>query len=113
MLFSTCLSVAPHMCHEHHVPFARRKRGQVLVVHIHRAEGGNVRQAVLHTFAAPRELAAALEAKGWSRWKDAMAWQHPDYRWDGSRLRRRLAELLDDWGAGPAGAVARRENCVR
>jgi len=95
------------------MPFVRRKRGQLLVVHNQRAPGGKVQQAVLHSFASPEELAAVLDEGGWSRWSEAMAWQHPECCWDWSRLRRRLAELLEGWGSRPTGEVARRENRVQ
>jgi len=95
------------------MPFVRRKRGQVLVVHNRRAAGGKARQEVLHSFATADELAAVLARDGWARWKEAMAWQHPDCTWDWERLKRRLAELRDSWDAGPPDAVARRENRVQ
>jgi tetratricopeptide (TPR) repeat protein len=95
------------------MPFVRRKRGQVLVVHNRRSPDGKVQQEVLHSFAAPEELTAVLAKDGWSRWKEAMAWQHPDHDWDWPRLKRRLAELRDSWGGRPTGAVARRENRVQ
>ena len=95
------------------MPFVRRKRGQVLVVHNRRSPDGKVQQEVLHSFAAPEELAAVLARDGWARWKQSMAWQHPDCKWDWPRLKRRLAEHRDSWGAGPIGTVARRENRVQ
>lgn len=94
------------------MPFARRKRGQVLIVHNHRSAGNKPRQVVLHTFASSEELAATLQKESWLRFQESMAWRHPDYSWDWPRLGRRLAELLDDWGSGPQGAVARREHRV-
>jgi tetratricopeptide (TPR) repeat protein len=95
------------------MPFVRRKRGQVLVVHNHREPDGKIRQDVLHRFGSPDELQAILSGTGWSEWRKTMTWRHPDYRWNWDRLRLRLEENLEQWGTGPGGAVMRREGRIR
>lgn len=100
------------MKYEHYMPFVRRKRGQVLIVHNRRPAGKKPQQMVLHSFTTSEELAAVLGREEWSCFKDSMERKHPDYRWDWPRLKRRLAEFLDEWGSGPKGAVARRGHRV-
>jgi tetratricopeptide (TPR) repeat protein len=90
------------------MPFVRRKRGQVLVVHNRRSEEGKVQQLVLHTFASPDELRSTLARGAWAQWRETMAWNHPEYRWDWKRLRGRLGEQLESWEPKPSGAVKRR-----
>lgn len=93
------------------MPFVRRKRGQVLVVHNVR-EDGKVKQQTLHQFLAPAELEAVLTEE-FETWKRAMAWRYPDYRFNWSRLKGRLEEALAEWEAEPTGANQRRDNKVR
>lgn len=90
------------------MPFVRRKRGQVLVVHNHR-DDGKIRQEILHRFAAPAELEAALGAD-FEQWQRLMTWRHPGLRWSWKRTREALDRALAEWSAEPASASQRRDD---
>lgn len=90
------------------MPFVRRKRGQVLLVHNHREEG-KVRQVALHAFTSPSELSATLEEGAWEAWRRTLAWRHPDLKWPWDRIRERLVDALEEWEASPAGQAVRQD----
>lgn len=90
------------------MPFVRRKRGQVLVVHNHR-DDGRIRQEILHRFSAPAELEAALGAD-FEQWQRLMSWRHPELRWNWNRTREALDRALAEWSAEPGSASQRRDD---
>lgn len=92
------------------MPFVRRKRGQVLLVHNERVAGSSrVRQREIHQFTAPSELAAVLAPGEWARWTRAIAWREQGLEFDWPAIRERLREELDGWSAAPSGATHRRD----
>lgn len=97
------------------MPFVRRKRGLVLVVHNNRLPGGRTAQVVLHGFSCAAELRALLGgASRWSAWQAELQWRHPDYEWRWQELRDRLRAELDAWeDAETSGALHRRVEVVR
>lgn len=89
------------------MPFVRRKRDRVLLVHSARSrEDGKVRQVTLATFGSPGELVEALDH--WERWHTAVAWRHPDLEWNWSRIRERLEAELAPWAADHAEVIDRK-----
>lgn len=94
------------------MPFIRRKRGQVLVVHNKRTPKGKVRQEVLHRFASPSELDQVLLPEGWTTLCETLSWQNPDLRWPWDKLRDQLITEHQRWLEVPAGAAVRRERKV-
>lgn len=92
------------------MPFVRKKRGQVLVVHSRRDPGGRVVQQVLHRFESALDLHAALE--DWRTWSEMLAWAHSEVRFDFAALRTRLGDELRQWWAAPDGASERRRGRV-
>lgn len=96
------------------MPFVRRKRGQVLVVHNRRLATGGSEQVVLQAFASPAELSRVLQGAAWTAWREDMGWRHPDYTWKWAQLRQRLVAQLRDWEAEetPSGGLRRRAEVV-
>lgn len=96
------------------MPFVRRKRGQVLVVHNRRVGGGS-EQVVLHAFASPAELRRVLQRVAWTTWQEDMAWRHAQYAWRWTELRGRLEAELAEWEREdqPGGALHRRAEVIR
>lgn len=97
------------------MPFVRRKRGQVLVVHNRRVAGGGSEQVVLHAFAAPEELRDVVKGDRWETWRAELEWQHPDHTWRWVDLRARLTAELAAWdrAEAPGGALRRRIEVLR
>jgi tetratricopeptide (TPR) repeat protein len=92
------------------MPFVRRKKNQLLVVHNTRTPEGKVKQQVLHTFPSPADLEETL-TRGWSAWCKDMKWRFPEPRWNWTWLQIQLREALEQWvSEEPSGALARRES---
>lgn len=92
------------------MPFVRRKRGQVLLVHNERVAGSSsVRQREIQRFTSPSELAGVLAPGEWARWTRAIAWREDGIDFEWPALRERLREELDAWSAEPSGAKHRRD----
>src|SRR5260370_328480 len=95
------------------VPFVRRKRGQVLLVHSERVAGSpSARQREIHRFTSPSELGDALAPGEWARWTRAIAWREEGIAFDWSAIRERLREELEGWNAAPSGAMHRRDRKI-
>jgi len=95
------------------VPFVRRKRGQVLLVHNERVAGSaRVRQREIHRFTSPSELGEVLAPGEWARWTRAIAWREEGIEFDWSAIRQRLREELEAWNAAPGGATHRRDRKI-
>ena len=95
------------------MPFVRRKRGQILLVHNERVAGSSrVRQREIHRFTSPSELGGVLAPGEWSRWTRAIAWREEGIEFDWPALRERLREELDAWSATPSGATHRRNQKI-
>ena len=95
------------------MPFIRRKRGQVLLVHTQRSPEGRVVQETLFAFPAPAELQAVLQQDRWLSWRGQLARRHPDLRWNWPRIRQRLAEELARWSSQPSGGAKRRLDRIK
>src|SRR4051812_5592747 len=95
------------------VPFVRRKRGQVLLVHNERVAGSpRVRQREIHRFTSPSELGDVLAPGEWGRWTRAIAWREEGIEFDWSAIRERLREELEAWSVAPGGATHRRDRKI-
>jgi len=107
---SSCLCSAHRIDTALHMPFVRRKRGQVLVVRsVRDPTTSAVRQEVLHRFASLPELLAALRADGWRQLKQAMKWKYPGMPCDWERLREDLAGQATQWTTDATGSAVRRK----
>lgn len=95
------------------MPFVRRKRGQVLLVHNERIEGSSrVRQRELHRFASPAELRAVLPHGEWAKWTRSVEWREDAIEFHWPPIRERLQVELDAWDAAPSGATHRRDGKI-
>lgn len=94
------------------MPFVRKKRGQIQVVHSQRTAEGKVVQHVLCRFDSPAELAAVLVPAAWRTWAETMAWSHPEHDWAFDELRERFGLELRRWSADPDGGAKRRKSRV-
>jgi tetratricopeptide (TPR) repeat protein len=90
------------------MPFVRKKRGQVLLVHNRRGEDGRVEQLVLHAFSSPADLVFVERDDAWQRWTEETAWRHADVDWSWDAIRARLREEREAWEKAPQGASERR-----
>jgi tetratricopeptide (TPR) repeat protein len=89
------------------MPFVRRKRGRLLLVHSRR-EGGRVVQEELVAFDSADEVDGILSPAMWATWKRTLERRYPDLKWDWDGVRRDLvsgAAALRP--AGPSPTVQR------
>jgi len=94
------------------MPFIRRKRGQVLIVHNHRTADGRVRQEVLGSFASAVELEATLNGPTWAAWCSGLAWRHPQLAWAWDDIQKELRLALEEWSSSPSGQSVRSEQHI-
>jgi tetratricopeptide (TPR) repeat protein len=93
------------------MPFVRKKRGQVLLVHsVRDPETGGVRQIVLHVFASLPQLQSTLRPEGWKDFEKSIAWRFPDLVFDWKRLNSTLSKQARAWTEAPSGSAARGKN---
>lgn len=89
------------------MPFVRRKRGRLLLVHSRR-QGGRVVQEELVAFDSADEVDGILSPAMWATWKRTLERRYPDLNWDWDGVRRDLvsgAAALRP--AGPSPTVQR------
>lgn len=72
------------------MPFVRRKRGRLLLVHSRR-EGGRVVQDELVSFDSADDVDGILKPAIWVTWRHTLERRYPDLRWDWDGVRRDLA----------------------
>lgn len=107
------VAVVPVTAYEHYaMPFIRRKRGQVLVVHSRRAPSGKVQQQELASFTSPEDLRAVLEGEAWEPWCRALSWRHPELSWDWAKIEAKLRDALVAWEATPSGKAIRSQQRI-
>ncbi len=95
------------------MPFIRRKRGQVLIVHNRRTTSGKVRQEALASFASPVELEATLDGPTWESWCRDLAWRHPRLSWKWAEIEEKLRAALEEWMSSPSGQSVRSEQHIQ
>jgi len=94
------------------MPFIRRKRGQVLIVHNHRTSSGKVRQEVLGSFASAVELDSTLNGPNWAAWCNDLLWRHPQFSWAWDDIEKELRLALGEWLSSPSGQSVRSEQHI-
>ncbi len=101
--------------YEHYkMPFIRRKRGQVLLVHNERVAGeSRVRQRELFRFSSAAELEDALSPSAWPKWTRSIAWKEREVAFDWDALKDKLADELRKWSAAPSGGLHRRDGKIQ
>jgi tetratricopeptide (TPR) repeat protein len=85
------------------MPFVRRKRGRLLLVHSRR-EGGKVVQDELVAFDSADEVEGILSPAMWATWRHTLERRYPELRWDWDGVRRDLlsgAAALRSGGPSP------------
>jgi len=94
------------------MPFVRKKKGQVLIVHSRRGGEGRVRQEIIHRFQSQEELRFVSDDDLWERFTASMEWRHPKIGWDWNRIRESLEAEHSAWAGEPSGSVYRRNSKV-
>ena len=87
------------------MPFVRKKKGQVLIVHSRRGGEGRVRQEIIHRFQSQEELRFVSDDDLWERFTASMEWRHPKIGWDWNRVRESLEAEHSAWAGEPSGSV--------
>lgn len=87
------------------MPFVRRKRGRLLLVHSRR-QGGKVVQQELAGFGSAPELEEVLGAGAWEAWCRSLERAHPDLSWDWQAIHRDLAAGIPALSAAPSPSAA-------
>ena len=85
------------------MPFIRRKRGRLLLVHSRR-EGGRVVQDELVSFDSADAVDEILKPAMWATWRHTLERRYPDLCWDWDSVRRDLlsgAAALRSGGPSP------------
>jgi len=96
------------------MPFIRRKRGQVLLVHNERVAGeSRVQQRELFRFSSAAELEDALSSSAWPKWTRSVAWKERELAFDWDALKERLADELRKWNSAPSGGLHRRDGKIQ